>query len=115
MSLKRGDIVLLPFSWTDLTNYKVRPALVISEDNFNKKNNDAVFMFITSKRYSSDYDFYLDSKDPSFNKTGLKTSSTFRISKIITLEQKLAKRHLGYLDKKILKKLEAGLSLLLNI
>jgi mRNA interferase MazF len=115
MSLKRGDIVLLPFPWTDLSNYKVRPALVISDDVFNKKNKDAVFLFITSKKYTFDFDYYLDVRDSSFENTGLKSASTFRISKIITLEQGFAKRRLGYADKNLLQKLESGLKLLLNL
>jgi mRNA interferase MazF len=115
MSLKKGDIVLLPFPWTDLSGYKVRPALVISDDAYNKKSKDAVFLFITSKKYTSDFDYYLDVKDPTFESTGLKSASTFRISKIITLEQNFAKRRLGYADKKLLQRLGAGLKLLLNL
>jgi mRNA interferase MazF len=115
MSLKRGDIVLLPFPWTDLSSYKIRPALVISDDAFNKNNRDAVFLFITSKKYTSDFDYYLDAKDPSFKSTGLKSASTFRISKIMTLEQNFAKRYLGHADKSLLQQLESGLKLLLNL
>lgn len=115
MSLSRGDVVLLPFPWTNLTNCKVRPALVVSDNNFNSKNNDAVFIFITSKKYTATYDLYLDSSDPSFKKTGLKTASTFRMSKIMTLEQSLARRRLGQVDKKIMKQVSAGLKLVLSL
>jgi len=115
MSLKRGDIVLLPFPWTDMSNYKVRPALVVSDDAFNKKNKDAIFLFITSHKYTSDFDYYLDAKDPAFKHTGLKCSSTFRLSKIITLEQTLAKRRLGFAEKKLMLKIESGLKLLFNL
>jgi len=52
---------------------------------------------------------------PAFESTGLKSASTFRVSKIITLEQNPAKRRLGYADKKLLQKLESGLKLLLNL
>jgi len=115
MSVKRGDIVLLPFPWTDLSTIKVRPALVLSDDSFNQKNNDAVFLFITSKIYKGLFDFRLNKTDSNFKATGLSTASTFRISKIITLEQKLVKRRLGYADNKLLKKVGNALKVLLNI
>jgi mRNA interferase MazF len=115
MSLKRGDIVLLPFPWTDLSSYKVRPALVVSDDAFNKKNKDAIFLFITSHKYTSDFDYYLDVKDTAFRNTGLKAASTFRMSKLMTLEQGLARRRLGFAEKKLMTKIESGLKLLMNL
>lgn len=115
MSLKRGDIVILPFPWTNLKSYSLRPALVISDDSFNNNNDDAVFMFITKIHYKSMFDYRLKTTDSSFKNTGLKKASTFRISKIMTLEQNLVLRLLGQTDKKLLKKLESGLKLLLNL
>ena len=37
MSLQRGDIVLVPFPFTDLSRQKARPALVVSPQNFNSE------------------------------------------------------------------------------
>ncbi len=115
MPLKRGDIVLLPFPWTDLKGYSLRPALVISDDSHNKNNADAIFLFITTKEHKGMFDFMLRNTDPSYTKTGLKAASTFRMGKLATLEQKLAQRHLGYAGANLLKKIEAGLKLLLNL
>jgi len=113
--LKRGDIVLLPFPWTDLTSFKIRPALVVSDDSHNAASNESVFIFITTKFYNGNFDFRLKKTDPGFKHTGLKDDSTFRISKIITLEQKLALRRLGCADDKLLKKIKSGLKLLLDL
>ena len=46
---KRGDIVLVPFPFTDLTSSKKRPALVISPDSFNSQQQDLVVVAITSQ------------------------------------------------------------------
>src|SRR5256885_13254971 len=46
---KRGDIVLVPFPFTDLSSSKRRPALVVSPDWFNSSNQDLVLVGITSQ------------------------------------------------------------------
>jgi len=46
---KRGDIVLVPFPFTDLSSSKRRPALVISSDDFNGQMQDLVVAAITSQ------------------------------------------------------------------
>jgi mRNA interferase MazF len=43
----RGDIVLVPFPFTDLTGQKRRPALVVSPDDFDPE--DLVVCAITSR------------------------------------------------------------------
>jgi mRNA interferase MazF len=87
--IRRGDILLLSFPFTGLQTTKVRPALVVSNDSFNKANKDAIFIFITRKEYDTPFDLRLKRSDPSFRATGLKVSSTLRISKLMCLEQKL--------------------------
>lgn len=48
-SYKRGDVVLVPFPFTDLSNAKQRPALVISSDTFNTVRDDILVVAITSQ------------------------------------------------------------------
>ena len=115
MSLKRGDIVLLPFPWTNLQGSKLRPALVVSDDSYNTSTNESVFLFITTRKYQGKFDFRLTEKNPSFKSTGLTCASSFRMGKIVTLEQGLAKRRLGYADAKLLKIIQSGLKVLLDI
>jgi mRNA interferase MazF len=45
----RGDIVLVPFPFTDLSASKRRPALVVSPDSFNQTMQDVVLTAITSQ------------------------------------------------------------------
>ena len=113
--LKKGDIVLLPYPFTDLSGQKPRPALVISSDNFNDNNQDAVFIFITKTIYNSPFDLRIETNDHRFRLTGLKSASTFRTSKIITLHKGLAKVKLGHADASLLSDVEIRLKSLLDI
>ena len=46
---KRGDIILVPFPFTDLSSSKRRPALVVSPDNLNDRMQNLVVVAITSQ------------------------------------------------------------------
>lgn len=113
--IKRGDILLLSFPFTNLQTRKVRPALVVSSNSFNKKSQDAIFVFITTKEYTGPFNIRIKETDPSFQTTKLKVASTLRISKLMCLEQKLAIRRLGHADKHILNKVEVALKNLFDL
>jgi mRNA interferase MazF len=44
-----GDVILVPFPFTDQTTSKKRPAAVVSSTTYNKMRPDLVFMAITSQ------------------------------------------------------------------
>ena len=113
--IKRGDILLLSFPFTGLQTRKVRPALVVSSNSFNKRSQDAIFVFITTKEYTGPFDIRIEGTDPSFQTTKLKAASTLRISKLMCLEQKLAVRRLGRADKHILNKVNTALKSLFDL
>jgi mRNA interferase MazF len=47
MSPRRGDVVLVPFPFTDLSGVKIRPALVVSDDSYNAATKDVIVAQIT--------------------------------------------------------------------
>ena len=48
-SYKRGDVVLVPFPFSDQTSVKQRPSLVISVDEFQGQAPDLLIMGVTSQ------------------------------------------------------------------
>ncbi len=46
---KFGEIVLVPFPFTDQTGTKKRPAIVVSSDIYNASRHDVVLMAVTSQ------------------------------------------------------------------
>ena len=82
----KGDIVLIPFPFTDLSSVKLRPALILLETN-----NDVVVAFISSHIPDKPNmgDVIILHNHPEFIKTGLKSDSCIRIDKIATIEKDL--------------------------
>jgi mRNA interferase MazF len=94
--MKKGDIVLVPFPFTDLSQTKLRPAVVLYTE---PTNNDVTLCFITSQGIDTLFagEFLLDTADPEFSSTGLKVASKVRVTRIMTIERKLIARRLGTL------------------
>lgn len=114
--MKLGDIVLIKFPFTDLSASKVRPALVISSEEYNEREKDIIFMLITSNtsRIAVE-DFLLEVDHPEYKLTGLKKSSVFKISKTHTLDKNIAVRKLGYIGIKITSEIKSRLKKLLGL
>jgi len=107
--LKRGDVVLVPFPFTDLTTEKLRPAVIISLD---PQGIDVIIAFISSvvcPGELSETDYVLRHDDADFVKTGLKKTSTFRMTKLLTIERTRIIRRLGKVSPPIQKELDIRL------
>ena len=96
MSIKKGDILLVDFPFTDLSQTKLRPALVLWVD---ATGDDVTLCFISSQDITnlSPEKFILDPSDPEFKNTGLRTISKVRVTRVVTLERRLIKRRIGQL------------------
>jgi mRNA interferase MazF len=49
MAFQRGDIVLVPFPFSDLSTTKIRPAVVVSSALYHDQEPDLILAAITSK------------------------------------------------------------------
>ncbi len=99
---KRGDVVLVSFPFTDLTTTKMRPALVVSNDRFNRKSPDIILAAVTSqvpKDIGLD-EFFLSPAD--LKDAGLPKPSIVRLSKLVTIDQRLIRKKLGTLSNQTL-------------
>ena len=45
----QGDVILIPFSFTDFSTLKQRPAVIFSSSSFNDSHPDVIVMAITSQ------------------------------------------------------------------
>ena len=116
--MKRGTIILTPFPFTDLSNSKVRPALIVSTDKRNDNDNDIIIAFITSvtdAESSPETNIYLNSNESYFKETGLKVSSIIRTDKLATINKKIILGELGFLNTRLLNLVNEKLRIVLDI
>ena len=106
MKLKKGDIVLAEFPFTDLSQKKLRPALVLWASS---TIDEITIGFISSQNVTSISldEFALNVSAPEFTSTGLKVSSQVRVTRIVSLEQRLILRRLGELGSQRMQELNA--------
>ena len=96
----KGDIVVVPFPFSDLVNAKKRPALVLT----NPLDDDLILCLITTK---SKFDkFVIDITDKEVECGELKVDSYIRPNKIFTANKSIIAYKLGRLNDN--KKLEVN-------
>lgn len=105
----KGDIVLLNFPFTDLSQTKLRPALVIW---VSLNREEIVICAITSQNLQTlqPEDFLIESTDTEFSETGLRVASKIRTTRIVTLQRSLVFRKLGKLGIEQRNRLNTTLS-----
>ena len=85
--MNKGDLVLVPFPFTDLSGSKTRPALVLID-----QPRDVTVAFISTKLTKTEAN---DVSLTPTKKNGLKKASIIKLSKIATLEKRLFLGKLG--------------------
>jgi len=114
MPLAKGDIVLVPFPFTDLSQTKLRPAVVLWVDS---QGQDITLCFISSQNLKDATldEVILTPDESEFAQTGLKVASKIRVTRIITLERRLVQRRLGWLGEQQIQRLNQALKLALQL
>lgn len=94
---KTGDLVLVPFPFTDLKTTKKRPALVLAVVPSKILPTLLIVAMVTSQmageRISGDYDI------SSWKESGLLHPSKLRLAKVVSLEEDLIQKKLGTLTR----------------
>jgi len=92
----RGDVVVVPFPFSDLSQSKRRPALVITSLD----GDDLILCQTTSQTIKDNYSLSLDDKD--FKTGSLKQTSNLRPNRIFTADSHIILYRVGNLrDEKL--------------
>src|SRR3990170_3065005 len=89
----KGDVVVVPFPFSDLTQSQKRPALVIAT----LEGDDVILSQITSKTIKDNYSISLDDKD--FETGSLKQPSNLRPNRLFTADSHIILYRIGILHK----------------
>ena len=89
----KGDIVVVPFPFSDLTHAKRRPALVLAD----LEGDDLILCQITSQRVRDKYAIDLDDED--FETGALRQKSNVRPNRLFTADQRIILRRVGHLRR----------------
>ena len=104
-SFRQGDVVLVPFPFTDLSAVKQRPALVISPDRLNQARPDLVVLAITSQLPAALGEDQIRLPDVELSACGLPKASIIKLGKIFTIHQALIRKTLGHLPQRTLEEI----------
>lgn len=89
----KGDVIVIPFPFTDLTSSKRRPAVILADI----KGDDYLMLQITSQYVKDGYAIPLLEED--FQMGSLQRDSNIRPNKIFTLDGSLILYKIGHLTK----------------
>ena len=87
----KGDVVIVPFPFSDLTQAKRRPAVVVA----NISGNDLILCQITSQAISDEYAIRIDSSD--FIAGKLNQISNIRPNRLFTADESIILYRAGQL------------------
>jgi len=105
---KKGTIVLIPFPFTDLSDNKIRPALILFSD---KKSVDIIVVFITS---NINHRGLFDVSITPSSANGIKTPSKIVCDKIASLDKKIVIGKVGECEAVIMKEVTHKLKDIFN-
>ena len=106
-SYRRGDVVLVPFDFTDRSGSKWRPAVVISGNRYNRETPDVLIASITGNLRAIPHPG--DHQLAGWQSAGLLRPSLVQ-TKLTTIEASLVGRKLGRLTTADMTALERGLN-----
>lgn len=105
--MKKGDILLVPFPFTDLSGNKNRPALVLVSSE-----RDVTVAFISTQfQWKEEHDILLQPN----SENGLKKESLIRLSKLATIDKDLVFGRLGSIDNATIALVNTRLMIILKL
>jgi mRNA interferase MazF len=112
--MKRGDVVIIDFPYSDATGSKVRPSLVVQSDTLNPIRDDVILAIITSMS-SGRPNTKILIEVASEPRSGLRFDSYLQCDTLATLDQSLVLTVIGSLSAQAMQNLNNCLKAALGL
>ncbi len=118
MSVRRGEVIIVNYPYTDQTGGKVRPALVVQADVWNERLDNTILASITSSRNQRRGDatqYFIDISTTNGQLTGLRFDSIVQCKNLLTYDQSRIQHIIGRLPAAAMAGIDACLKAALDI
>ena len=105
MIFQQKELVLLPYPFSDQGGTKVRPAIIISNDTFNKRCEDCIMVPLTTVIKNEPFSLLIN--QDSLESGKLLKQSRIRIDKIFTIKKNLVMMKIGKINNDLLIRIKS--------
>jgi len=116
--MRRGDVVLVDFPYSDRTGSKVRPALVVQNDEWNQRLDDTIIALITSSRHrrvGAATQLPIDTSTLEGRQSGLRLPSVVQCENLLTIDKTFVIHAIGRLSDSLMEQIDQCLKAALGI
>jgi mRNA interferase MazF len=112
MAYQRGDIVLIPFPFTDLSASKTRPAVVVCSQLYQEVRSELLLAYVSSQVSKANPEIDVVIKE--WSKAGLLKPSFVR-PKLAAIDPTLIVHHAGHLSDEDMTAVDNSLRIALSL
>ena len=104
MTYEQGEIIIVPFPFSDLRSIKRRPVLVLSKKLDNIASDDIITCGITSNVRESKHSVLIENKNLERGKIPIQ--SRIKVDKLFTLDKKIIEKSVGKINEETFNKVK---------
>ncbi|MEX0716801.1 MAG: type II toxin-antitoxin system PemK/MazF family toxin [Planctomycetaceae bacterium] len=118
MKVRRGDVVLVDYPYSDRSGSKKRPCVVVQSDRNNLRIDDSIVVMITSRTSHVPVEptkLLIDVATPAGRQSGLLFTSAVQCENIATVDGSFVLRKIGTLPPDLMQQVNDCLKAALDI
>ena len=101
---EQGEILIVPFPFSNLTGSKQRPVLVISKNTYNKDTEDIITCGITSNLKDAKHSVLIGNNNLEYGQ--IPTQSRIKVDKLFTMDKSIIKKKIAKINNETMDKVK---------